>query len=621
MESALLILALVLAAAAGAGLSGRLGLSAPLVLVVAGVAASFVPGVPAVELDPHLILVGVLPPLLYAAAIRTSLVDIAATRDALVLLAVVLVGVTTVAVGLTAWWVLPGLPLAAALALGAVVAPPDAVAATAVARTVGMPRRIITILEGESLVNDAAALVALTSASAAITATVTPLDVVGGFAWAAGGGIAVGLVVTALLTRVRHRIDDPVLDTTLSLTAPFVAFLPAEAIHASGVLAVVVTGLLLGHRAVRLQSAASRLSETVNWRTVQFVLENVVFLLIGLQVRPVLRGVADTDLSAPRIAAVCAAVVAAAILVRIVYVMAAVGAYRVGTVRMRRAAWSWRAGAVVSWAGMRGVVTLAAAFLLPEETPQREVLQLAALSVVAGTLLVQGTTLPWLVRRLGLRGPSAAEDALQSAALITAASRAGLARLEEARTSADPEAVVAQLRARADLRINGAWERLGRSQDEQEPPAAAYRRLRLTMLEAEREVIVHARDSGRFDDEVLRAAMTAVDVEESVLDRVQDAGAPAAQDRAGRRHDPCAHLAGAPAAVTPRTPGVCEDCVREGTEWVHLRVCLACGHVGCCDSSVGRHATAHFRATGHPVVRSAEPGEEWRWCYEDSVAG
>lgn len=183
----------------------------------------------------------------------------------------------------------------------------------------------------------------------------------------------------------------------------------------------------------------------------------------------------------------------ATILVRILYVMSAVWVYHHGTERMRARSWSWSAGAVVSWAGMRGVVTLAAVFLLPQDTPQREVLQLAAFVVVAGTLLIQGTTLPWLVARLRLPVPSPAEDALQAAALITKASRAGLARLEEIRVPDDPEDVLDQLRERAELRANGVWERLGRSQAEIEPPAAAYRRLRLEMLGAERGVIVHAR--------------------------------------------------------------------------------------------------------------------------------
>jgi monovalent cation/hydrogen antiporter len=623
MEPALYVLAIVVTVAFVAGASRRLGWSPPLVLVVVGVVASFLPGLPSFELDPDLVLFGLLPPLLYAAAIRTSLIDFAATKEALLILAVGLVAVSTVVVGLVAWWVVPSVSLAAALALGAVVAPPDAVAATAVGRRIGMPRRVTTILEGESLVNDATALVALTAATAAITSSVTPLEVGWDFVLAAGGGLLVGLAATWLLATVRRRIDDPVLDTTLSFTAPYVAFLPAEAIGASGVLAVVVTGLLLGHKAPTLQSAASRLAESTNWRTVQFMLENVVFLLIGLQIRPILEAVGDSDLGVGRIALICAAVLLATILVRVLYVMATVWIHRHGTPRMRATSWSWSTGAVVSWAGMRGVVTLAALFLLPEETPQREVLQLAAFVVVAGTLLVQGTTLGWLVRRLRLPAPSPAEDALQSAALITGASREGLARLEQLISPDDPEDVVRQLRERARLRADGVWERLGRSQSEVEPPAAAYRRLRLAMLAAERAAIVRARDEGALDDEVLKAAMTAVDLEESLLDPVEDAEQVGdgelrvAQVRAGD----CEHLRAAPQTVEPRTPAGCEECLREGLTWVHLRLCLRCGHVGCCDSSIGKHASLHFDECRHPVMRSFEPGEAWRWCYVDQHLG
>jgi CPA1 family monovalent cation:H+ antiporter len=623
VEPALFVLAIVVTVAFVAGASRRLGWSPPLVLVVVGVVASFIPGVPTFELDPDLVLIGLLPPLLYAAAIRTSLIDFRGVRDALILLAVVLVAVTTVAVGLVAWWLVPSLSLAAALALGAVVAPPDAVAATAVARRIGMPRRITTVLEGESLVNDATALVALTAAISAITSTVTPLEVTWDFVVAAGGGLLIGLAATWLLATVRRRITDPVLDTTLSFTAPYVAFLPAEAIHASGVLAVVVTGLLLGHKAPTLQSAASRLAESTNWRTVQFMLENAVFLLIGLQIRPILEDVGDSDLGAGRIALICVGVLLATILVRAVYVMSAVWIYRHGTAEMRARSWSWSTGAVVSWAGMRGVVTLAAAFLLPEETPQREVLQLAAFVVVAGTLLIHGTTLPWLVARLRLPVPSPAEDALQAAALISKASRAGLARLEEVRAPGDPEEVVEQLRERAELRANGVWERLGRSQDEIEPPAAIYRRLRLQMLGAERDLIVHARDHGYVDDPVLRAAMTAVDQEESLLDPVEDAEQVTDGELrpAAIRAGDCEHLRDAPPWLAPRTPDGCEECLRDGTTWVHLRLCLDCGHVGCCDSSVGKHASAHFSELGHPVMRSIEPGEAWKWCFLDNRLG
>ncbi len=623
MEPALFVLAIVVTVAFVAGASRRFGWSPPLALVVVGLIASFVPGVPTFELDPDLVLFGLLPPLLYAAAIRTSLVDFAATKDALILLAVVLVAVSTVAVGLVAWWVVPSVSLAAALALGAVVAPPDAVAATAVARRIGMPRRIITILEGESLVNDATALVALTAAIAAITSSVTPLEVGWDFVLAAGGGLLIGLAATWLLATIRRRISDPVLDTTLSFTAPYVAFLPAEAIGASGVLAVVVTGLLLGHKAPRLQSAASRLAESTNWRTVQFMLENAVFLLIGLQLRPILEDVGDSDLGVGRIVLICAAVLVATILVRIVYVMGAVWIYRHGTARMRARSWSWSTGAVVSWAGMRGVVTLAAAFLLPEETPQRAVLQLAAFVVVAGTLLLQGSTLPWLVARLRLPAPSPAEDALQAAALISKASRAGLNRLEEVRSPEDPEEVLRQLRERAELRANGVWERLGRSQSEIETPNAIYRRLRLEMLGAERDMIVHARDLGYVNDVVLRAAMTAVDQEESLLDPVEDAESPTDGELrpAAIRAGDCEHLREAPPWVAPRTPEGCEECLRDGTTWVHLRLCLGCGHVGCCDSSIGKHASGHFAECRHPVMRSIEPGEAWKWCYLDNRLG
>ena len=623
METALEVLAIVTAVAFVAGLSQRQGWSPPLVLVIVGVAASFAPGMPSVELDPDLVLVGLLPPLLYAAAIRTSLVGFAAVRDALLFLAVGAVVVTTVAVGLVTWWVVPGMSLAAALALGAVVAPPDAVAATTVARRVGMPRRIVTILEGESLLNDATALVAVTAAVAAITESVTVASVAWDFVVAVAGGALVGLAVTWVLARIRRRIEDPVLDTTLSFVAPFVAFLPAEAIGASGVLAVVVTGLLLGHKAPTLQSASSRLSEQINWRTVQFLLENAVFLLIGLQMKGLLEDVADSDLSTGRIVLICLAVLLATILVRIVYVMLATWLYHVGPPKMRRRAWPWSSGIVVSWAGMRGVVTLAAVFLLPEETPQREVLRLAAFTVVAGTLLIQGPTLPWLVRRLRLAGPDAAEDALQAASLVTEATRAGIDRLEEVR--------VARRSRRGHRPARGARRAAGRhdlgaprrSHGELEPPSVAYRRLRLEMLAAERETIVRARDAGTVDDEVLRAAMTTIDLEESLLDRAEDAQArvEGQLEAPPQRSGDCEHLREAPRVVKPRTPAGCEECLRDGTRWVHLRLCLGCGHVGCCDSSVGKHADRHFSETGHPVMRSIEPGEAWRWCYVDQHLG
>jgi CPA1 family monovalent cation:H+ antiporter len=273
---------------------------------------------------------------------------------------------------------------------------------------------------------------------------------------------------------------------------------------------------------------------------------------------------------------------------------------------------------------MRGVVTLAAVFLLPAAREHhRDLIALIAFVVVAGTLLLQGLSLPWLLRRVGLPGPSPAEDALQAASLVTDAARAGLAVLDQAIKPDDPPEVIEQLRERAVRRQNQLWEQLGRSQSEVVPPAATYYRLRTKMLAAERSSILAARDRGVYDDEVLRAALTAIDMEESMLDRVQDASARVDDELVtpAPRAGDCEHLRDAPRVVQPRTPEGCEECLRDGTRWVHLRLCLACGHVGCCDSSKHRHASAHYRETEHPVMRSLEPGEAWRWCYVDEVVG
>ncbi|MBE7187540.1 Na+/H+ antiporter [Jatrophihabitans endophyticus] len=620
MHPALDILALVAIVGFVAAIAGRFGWSEPLALVVVGVGLSFVPHFLEIRLTPDIVLIGLLPPLLYAAAIRTSLVDFRANRRAIALLSVGLVAFSTLAVGLVSWWVVPGAGIAAGLALGAVVAPPDAVAATTIARRVGMPRRIVAVLEGESLVNDGTALVALNTAIAAISASVTPLSVGWDIVRSAGGGVLVGLVAAFVLAKIRRMIVDSVLDTTLSFAAPYVAFLPAEEIHASGVLAVVVTGLVLGHKAPVLQSATSRIAENINWRTVQFVLENVVFLLIGLQLRRLVSSVGDTQLSWVRVVWVCAAVLVATILARIVWMFLVPGTMRL----LHLPTWGWATSTVISWAGMRGVVTLAAAFLLPDSTPARALLALAAFVVVAGTLLIQGLTLPWLVRRLRLPAPDAAEDALQAAGLVTSAAQAGLAALDEVRDDDDPPEVIEALRHRATVRSNGVWEQLGRPQAELEPPSVAYRRLRVQMLSAERSSILEARDRGIYDDEVLRQSLQAIDLEESLLDRVEDAANTVAEHdlitsetRAGQ----CDHLRDAPKVMRATTPEGCEECLRDGTRWVHLRLCLTCGHVGCCDSSVGRHAEAHFHETQHPVMRSIEPGEAWRWCYVDDLLG
>ncbi|HEV7976495.1 Na+/H+ antiporter [Amycolatopsis sp.] len=621
MDIAVKIVALVAAVLLVTALARKLDWSAPLCLIVVGLVASYVPGVPEYHLDPEVVLLGLLPPLLYATAIRTSLVDFRKNRGPIALLSVGLVVFTTAVVGVVAWLVIPDLPLAAGFAIGAVVAPPDAVAATAVARRVGMPRKLVRLLEGESLVNDAAALVALRTAIAAIAGSVTLWQVGVDFVLAAAGGVIVGFGVGAVAAMVRTKLDDPVTDTAFSLAVPFIAYLPAEAIHGSGVLAVVIAGLILGHKAPSMLSGASRLASRLNWQTIQFLLENMVFLLIGLQVRRIMSEVGDTGLHVWTLVWICAAILGATILSRVLWMLF------IGTGKrlLRTKPWPWSYSAVISWAGMRGVVTLAAAFVLPTDTPQRAVLVLAALVVVAGTLLLQGTTLPMLVRRLKLPAPDPAVDALQEAALVNDMTRAGLRRLDEVARAEDPPEIIERLRDKVQQRSDAAWEQLGQRSELLETPSAVHRRLRTAMLEAEREQLLTARDAGTADDEVLRRVLDALDIEESMLDRFgeqatlvgRELNTPAAS--AGS----CEHLERmkTKAEPEPSATDVCAACVEEGTTWVHLRKCLKCGNVACCDSSPRRHATKHFHDTRHPVMRSIEPGENWRWCFNDQLLG
>ncbi len=621
MDVALGLLVLVAVVCAGSALGRKINVSVPLLLVLAGVAGSFLPFVPTVELNPELVLVGLLPPLLYAAALRTSVFDFQANRRSIGLLSVGYVIFGTFAVGAVVWWLFPEIPLAAAIALGAVVAPPDAVAATAIARKVGMPRRIVSILEGESLVNDATALVCLRAAIAALAGTVSAAEVGAGFLLAAGGGIAVGLAAAYVLTELRKRIHNVAINTSTSLMAPFVAYLPAEHIQASGVLAVVVTGLVMGTKAPSMPNGAARLSQRSNWATVQFLLENSVFLLIGLQVRTIIEGVQGDSLGAGRIWAGSAVILVAVLLLRPVWVFPATYLPRlIPAVRRNDPAPPWQYPAIVSWAGMRGVVTLAAVLVVPPDLEHRNVLILAAMVVVGGTLALQGFTLPALVRFLNVQGPDRHEDALNQAALVQLATAAGVRRLEELRTDSDPPEVVSMLKRRTQERGLAAWERLGRSDSDTVTPSRRYARLRLAMLEAERAKVLELRRGGDYPHEVLSDVLERLDVEESMLDTFDYETDPPGGAGTDRPAGACTHLETSTDRDVP-DGAVCTDCIREGTLSVHLRMCLECGNVGCCDSSPGTHASRHHLSSGHPVMRSIEPVEDWRWCYEDELLG
>ncbi|MGB3257133.1 MAG: cation:proton antiporter [Ornithinimicrobium sp.] len=614
-----------------AGLAERRGWNAPPLLIVVGVIGSYLPFIPQIELTSDMVLYGLLPPLLYAAAIRTSLVDFTRHRAAILSLSVGLILFTALGVAVVAHAMLP-ISFGLAFALGAIVAPPDAVAATAVARKIGLPRRIVTILEGESLLNDATALVSLRTGLAiaglgsghglvaAATEEVTAWTVLLNFAWAVIGGVTIGVGVASVASFLRMRTLGPELDTAMSFTIPFLAFLPAEALGSSGVLAVVTAGLILGHRALTLQNARSRLSERTNWASVQFILESSVFLMIGLQMHDIVTNTQNDAMSWGRVLVTSVLILLVVILLRPLWVFPS------------RWLLSWRASepglppaelALVSWAGMRGVVTLAAAFLIPVQADNRQTIIFIALVVAIGTLGLQGLTLPLLARYLRVEGPDAREDALQQAVLTEHAVSAGLAALDK--HEEESEVLDEQLRQEAQRRTNRMWERVGpRGKDYDETPGDAYRRVRMTMMAAERAELVRLRDQGVAEHDLLGRLLEQLDIEESVLDLSDDDRRDEERGTVVRAPQSleggCKHLRDAPDDIEA-TSSVCERCVEDGIASVHLRKCMTCGYVGCCDSSVGRHASQHFRESGHPVMESFEAGEGWRWCFVDGETG
>jgi Na+/H+ antiporter len=509
------LLLLLLGALVVTSIARRLNWSAPLVLVAVGLVVSFIPGVPEFELDPHLILVLVLPPLLYSAALDSSYLNIRANLRPIGLLAVGLVLFTTFVVGVTASLVFPDLPFAAALVLGAVVAPPDAVAAVAIGRKLGLQRRAMTLLVGESLINDATALTAFKVAvAAAAGAAMHPVQGVGMFLLVTAGGIAIGLVVGVVVRFLRKRLCEGVLESALGLLVPFGAYLLAEeAAHVSGVLAVVVAGLYIGHHSPR-GTYTTRLQDAAVWRSVDVLLESFVFALIGLQVSAI---VSDVDLNAGLLLG-AGAVLLATILARFVWMYPAsyVPVYLSKRLRERERWPHLGQVTVIAWAGMRGVVTLAAAAAIPTDVPGRDIIVFCAFVVTVSTLLLQGTTLPWVINKIGFEGNDAREDALAEAQIQHRAAQAAVDRLDQEITDV-PEHVADQLRSLAEHRGNAAWERLGRQ--EEESPAAAYRRLRRVMLKAERDEFIKARDAGEIDDEVLFRVLRELDLEEAALSR------------------------------------------------------------------------------------------------------
>ncbi|MEU4141767.1 Na+/H+ antiporter [Streptomyces parvulus] len=522
------LLLLVAGSAAVAAAGRRVPVPVPLVLVAVGLAVSYVPGVPDYTLDPHIVLPLLLPPLLYTAATDSSYLDLRAQLRPVALLSVGYVLFATFAVGAAAYAIVPGLPLTAALVLGAVVAPPDAVAATAVARRVGLPSRITTILQGESLVNDATAITAFRVAlAAAVGEGATWAGGILEFLVAAVGGIGMGLVLMVPLHWLRTHLREALLQNTLSLLIPFVAYAVAEQVHASGVLAVVVVALYLGHRAWEVDFA-TRLQEEAVWKMVAFVLESAVFALIGLQLPVVLKGLGEYEGAEAAWYAVAVFLVVA--VARFTWVYPATFLPRLSArVRAREGEMSWKGPFIIGWAGMRGVVSLAIAFSIPltvhdgDPFPERNLILFLTFTTVIGTLVVQGVTLPPLIRLLKFPTRDVRTETLAEANAQAQASRAAEQRLDDLLTderNALPGPLADRLRTVLERRRNAVWERLGQvNQVTGETVDDTYRRLSREMIGAERDVFVRLRDGRYIDDEMLRTLLRRLDLEEAAAYR------------------------------------------------------------------------------------------------------
>ncbi|MFE2882236.1 Na+/H+ antiporter [Streptomyces graminifolii] len=523
------LLMLVAGSAVVAAAARRTPVPAPLLLVAVGLVVSYVPGVPDYTLDPEVVLPLLLPPLLYTSATDSSYLDLRAQVRPVALLSVGYVLFATFVVGWAAYVIVPGLPLTAALVLGAVVAPPDAVAATAVARRVGLPSRITTILQGESLLNDATAITAYKVAlAAAIGEGATWAGGIGEFLLAAVGGVGIGLLLMVPIHWLRTHLKEALLQNTLSLLIPFVAYAVAEQVHASGVLAVVVVALYLGHRAWEVDFA-TRLQEEAVWKMVAFVLESAVFALIGLQLPVVLKGLGEyRGLDAAWYAIALFLVVVAT---RFVWVYPATFLPRMfsARIRAREDNPTWKGAMTTGWAGMRGVVSLAIAFSIPLTVhgggpfPQRNLILFLTFTTVIGTLVVQGLTLPPIIRLLKFPGRDQQAETLAEANAQAQASRVAEKRLEallEDERNALPPPLADRLREVLERRRNAVWERLGATNPVTgETVDDTYRRLSREMISAERSMFVRLRDGRYIDDEMLRTLLRRLDLEEAAAYR------------------------------------------------------------------------------------------------------
>ncbi|MFL5669567.1 MAG: Na+/H+ antiporter [Chloroflexota bacterium] len=510
-----LVLGLFVVAVALAYLARRIAVAYPILLVLGGLvlgAFGFYLGFPSIILDPDVIFLLLLPPILFGAGFSTPIRDFKANARPIGLLAVGLVLFTTVVVGLVAIALIPGINVGAAFTLGAIVAPPDAVAATAIFRRLGVPRRVVTILEGESLINDATALIAYRFAVIlAIEGVFSFADAGFSFIYAATVGVVVGIVVGFLLTEGWRRTSDPTLEIMVSLLAPFAAYLPAEALGASGVLAAVVAGLIAGRRAARVLSPDGRLIGRGVWDIVIFIINSLAFMLIGLQLPSILERL---TLPTSTLIAYALIISLTVIVARFVWVFPATYLPRMLSKRIRTRDPSPppQAVVVISWAGMRGAVSLAAALALSLVFPDRDLVIFLTFCVILATLVGQGLTLPGLVRRLGVVATTGPDTEDSHARLV--AVEAALRRLDDLEVEyPGHRELVDQLRSRFEHEAGHVWPTTEGPLDESEQELLDHLEIRTAVLDAERDAVIGLRDDGVIGDDVLHRIERDLDLE------------------------------------------------------------------------------------------------------------
>jgi CPA1 family monovalent cation:H+ antiporter len=519
-EQLLVFLVLVVAVAAMLVIAPALRVPYPIVLVIGGVAVGFVPGMPELELPPDLVLVALLPPLLYAATFFTSLHELKVNLRPIGLLSVGLVVVTMLAVAVVAHAAIDDLSWSSAFVLGAIVSPTDPIAATAIARRFGVPRGLVTIVEGESLINDGTALVAYRVAVVAVVSGSFSIWEAGlEFVYGVVAGVAIGLGVGWLIRQLRRRLDNPTLEITIALLSCYLVSIPAELVHASAVLAVVTLGIYIGAHTSELTTAQTRVQGDAVWEIAVFMMNALLFVLIGLQLPVILDKLSGEPAGTLLLYGLIVSVTV--IVVRIVGTFMATYIPRLVSrrIRARDASPPWQHPAFVSWAGMRGAVSLAAALALPLTTdegaafPHRDLILFLAFCVVVATLVGQGLSMPLVIRALGLERDRHAET--EEAHARIRAAEAALARLEElGEEDWVPQETAERLRGLYAFR-HGRFSARHRDEDSgHEEQQAAYQRLRRELIDAERRTLVELRREGVIPVQVAQRVIRDLDLED-----------------------------------------------------------------------------------------------------------